>query len=47
VRNGLHQFADFRFQKLVRHYQSLHSVAGTAATSRDGLVSCDFKAIRF
>lgn len=47
VRHSLHQFADFRFQKLIRHDQRLHGVTRVAAASRDGLVGCKFEPTRF
>src|ERR1700722_9207203 len=34
VRYGLHQFADFRFQKLICHDQRLHCSASITAASR-------------
>jgi hypothetical protein len=45
VRNSLHQFADFRFQKLVRDDQRLDRIACVAAACRDGLVGCGLKPI--
>jgi hypothetical protein len=45
VRQGLHQLADLRFQKLICHDQRLHCSASITAASRDGLVSCRVKAV--
>jgi hypothetical protein len=45
MRNSLHQFADFRFQKLVRHDQRLERVAHVAAARRNCFVGCRFKPV--
>jgi hypothetical protein len=43
VRNSLHQLADFRFQKLICHYQRPHRFARVTAAGRNGFVGCRFK----
>src|SRR5450755_4733188 len=44
VRNSLHQLANFRFQKLICHYQRPHRFARVAG--RDGLIGCRLKLVR-
>jgi hypothetical protein len=45
MRNSLHQFADFRFQILVRHDQRLERVAHVATARRNRFVRCRFKPV--
>jgi hypothetical protein len=46
VRNSLHQFADFRFQKLISHDQGLYSVPGITTAELNRFVRRRFKLVR-
>ena len=46
LRDRLHQFADFGFQKLIRNDQRLHRRARIAAARREGLIRSRIELLR-